>query len=245
MRLAAAATAAARHASTTNGCRGPTRAPVGPGVVPPASAGVELRDDTLGFVSCRTRLTLREAALLDAEIQLGVVLQLPTAVRVDDDVELEVLRVEAVRGAPERLLEVDVPACELASGSVPEHPDCVRLARALERERAVPLPRRADALPRMRERRGRVGDRCSLGEVGDEDVVVVLDHAYRELRPAVAAVQHLAVLDDVALRPHASPSAGRAASIPPAAATPPSPSATGPRRSRARPRRAPRRPVAR
>jgi hypothetical protein len=87
-----------------------------------------------------TGLILREAALLDANVEQLVVLPLDASVRVEDQVELEILRVVAGVGAPERFLQVEVPASELTLGAVPEHPDGVAVARPLEHQHTVTLP---------------------------------------------------------------------------------------------------------
>ena len=67
-------------------------------------------------------------------------LKRPRPVHGDPDVELEILRVVPDRGAPERLLQVDVPAGEPAVRSLPEVPDGVRLSGPLQHEHAVSLP---------------------------------------------------------------------------------------------------------
>src|SRR4051794_13490460 len=198
---------------------GPLRGPVGPGVVPPAAPGVEVGDESPCFGSRCIGLILREATLADANVEQLVVLQLEPAVGVDDEVELEILRVEAVGAAAERLLEVDVPARERALGAFPEGVDGVGLARALQHERPVTAPAGA-AGPWMLLGAGRERERRALGDVGREQLVVVAHDDYRDLEPHPAAVPHLAADDDVALRPHASRAAGRAASTPPAAASP-------------------------
>ena len=106
--------------------------------------GGELGFEPDGFRSDLTGLILREAALVDAQVEQLVVLPHCRSVHVEDDVELEILRVVAGLGAPERLLEIEVPAPELALGAVPEHPDRVLVARALQHQHAVALPRARD-----------------------------------------------------------------------------------------------------
>ncbi len=103
--------------------------PERPPGVPPVAPGCELGFEPSSFRADVTGLILREAALLDAHVEQLVVLPLDPAVRMEDQIELEVLRVVAGRGAPERLLQVEVPAPELALLAVPEHPDRVASRR--------------------------------------------------------------------------------------------------------------------
>ena len=100
----------------------------------------------------RGDLVRRPAAALDPGLQLLVVLPVPRAVRFDHDVELEILRVEADRAAPERLLDVHVPAGKLAPRALPEDPDGVHLAGLLQLQDTVPAPR-VPAAPRDAGRR--------------------------------------------------------------------------------------------
>src|SRR5262249_56909274 len=106
------------------------RAPVRPCVVPPAPTGVEVGGDPGCFTSYRTGLIFREATLSYTGVEQVVVLQHPAgAVGApwQPDVELEILRVVAVGRAPERLLEVEVPAVEVPLRPVPEEPDRIRV----------------------------------------------------------------------------------------------------------------------
>src|SRR5258706_416718 len=79
---------------------------------------------------------------------------LPVPARGDPDVELEVLCVVARGGPAEGLLDVHVPSRELAVRTLPEHPDRVHLARPLQHQHPVALPRAA-AGPRVGLRPGR------------------------------------------------------------------------------------------
>src|SRR4051812_36083201 len=128
--------------------------PERPPRVPPAAAGVELRGDALALRPDRVVLLARVAALAHALLERLDVLPLPLAARRDPDVELEILCVVAFGRTPERLLEVHVPAREVALGTVPEHPDRVRLTRPLQHQHSVTLPCLA-ARPRMNLRPGR------------------------------------------------------------------------------------------
>ena len=225
------------------------RPPGRPAVVPPALARVEQRADAAAFLARGRSLLGREAPLGDTHVEQLVVLPLPRPVDRHDDVELQVLRVVAAAVPPKRFLEVHVPTAEGALVAEPEDPDRVRLAGALQHQDAVALPALL-AVPRVpsaldRPLAGREVELRAGRDVRREQLVVVLHDAHRELAPAAAVVQHLAAEDDVALRPHASPAAGRAAPSAPAGASPPSRSATGSPRSRALPRRGSRPPRAR
>ena len=119
-------------------------------------------------------------------------------------------RVVTTPGAPEGLLQVHVPAVECALRAVPEDPDRVRVARALQHQDAVTLPAGA-TVPRMapvrcRERALRERERRALGDVGREELRRIAHDDDGELDPRPAVVQHLAAQDHLALRPHPSPS---------------------------------------
>ena len=178
-------------------------------VVPPSLAPLEHRADLASEAVYRVALLLGVAALADAILEQLLVLEAPGSVDRDPDVELEVLRVVADRGPPERLLEVQVPPCEAALRPVPEVPDRVRLARSSQREDAVAFPG-ALSRPRMRTAVGarRKGERRLLGQVRDEQLRRVLDDHDRRRAPGHAA-PHLAVDDHVASPPrHARDGSG-------------------------------------
>src|SRR5262245_39135786 len=71
------------------------RFPERPPRLPPVASGRKLGFEPSSLGADVTGLILREAALLDALIEQLVVLPLDAAVRVEDQVELEVLRVVA------------------------------------------------------------------------------------------------------------------------------------------------------
>src|SRR5205814_868465 len=117
------------------------------------TAGGELGLDSESLGPDVTQLIFRETTLANALLEQLLVLALAAAVRVDDQVELEVLRVVAVAAATERLLQVHVPARVPALGAFPEDPDRARFAGPLQHEDAVPLP----AVPRRPGMRLRAG----------------------------------------------------------------------------------------
>ena len=162
----------------------------------------------------RVALLLGVAALADAILEQLLVLEAPGAVDRDPDVELEVLRVVADRGPSERLLEVQVPACEAALRPVPEVPDRVRLARSSQREDAVAFPG-ALSRPRVRTAVGarRKGERRLLRQVRDEQLGRILDDHDRRRAPGHAA-PHLAVDDHVASPPRHAATVPRVGSVP-------------------------------
>src|SRR5581483_10072063 len=147
------------------------------------------------------RLILREAALRDTHVEQLLVLALDAAVRMEDQVELEILRVVAVGGAPERLLQVEVPAAKFAFRPVPEHPDGVCVARALQHQHAVALPR-LPSRPRMRLGAGRERERRAGRDVRCEELAGVAHDDDRNLEPGPAFVANLAAKHDVTRRPH-------------------------------------------
>jgi hypothetical protein len=112
--------------------------PERPTVVPPAQTGLELGAEAGAFGTDLRHLRGSPAPALDPRVELLVVLEAPRAVGLDNDVELEVLRVETDRRSAEGLLDVDVPGGELTAGPDPEDPDGVHLAGALKLEHAVP-----------------------------------------------------------------------------------------------------------
>src|SRR5471030_2144203 len=112
-----------RESVAERGCRpGRIGLPVGPGLVPPAVACVEFARDSRAFGTDLDHLPGREPAFLDASCEQLFVLPLPRAVERDPDVELQILRVVADARAPERLLDVHVPAGEDPSRPAPEEP---------------------------------------------------------------------------------------------------------------------------
>ena len=191
------------------------RAPRAPTTDPTSAARVELGGDPPALGPGRLDLLHRVAALVDPLVEHVCVLPLPRAVGRHPDVELEILRVVALGGAAERLLQVHVPARELALGAFPEDPDRVRLAGALQHQHAVALPAGASVPGMAAVRRRPVAlrelERRARGDIRREQLRLVADDDHRHLRPAAPVVQHLAAHDRVALRPHASPPAARAA----------------------------------
>ena len=187
------------------------RHPVGPGLVPPASASVELARDSLALGADLDDLLRREAALADPDGEQLLVLPLPRPVERDPDVELEVLRVVALprglgRCAPERLLDVDVPACEPALRTAPEQPDRVRLSGPLQHQHAVAVPVRLPVPGVPAAGRGpgagREPERRPVGDEGGEQLLVVPDHDHRHLEPCPPVVQDLAPDHDLPFGPH-------------------------------------------
>src|SRR3954471_1259609 len=179
--------------------------PLGPGVRPPAAVTFELFEDPRRLGADLLDLLAREAALFDAPFHVFVVLEPPTALAREPDVELEVLRVVAELRALEGLLEVDVPAAELALRARPEDPDGVPVARSLQHHRPMAVPAllsvpRVDPVRRRPVTR-REAHRRSLGDVGHEQLGRVLDRDHGELGPDAAVVQHLAAHEDLAGAP--------------------------------------------
>lgn len=85
---------------------------------------------TLGKNSLHARR--RESALFDPLIKELLVLYGPRAVRIDNDVQFQILRVVANRRTRKGLLKVDVPALECSLGAAPLVPDRVTFAGSVK-----------------------------------------------------------------------------------------------------------------
>ena len=111
------------------------RRPRRPRVRPPVLLGVEEGGDAVAFGPGGRDLFGRDPPLRDSLLEQVRVLPLPTAGARNPDVELEILRLVAVAGSPKGLLEVDVPAVELALAAEPENPDRIAPRRGVAASR--------------------------------------------------------------------------------------------------------------
>jgi hypothetical protein len=102
----------------------------------PAGRPGALGDHALALRSDCARLLLAEAAAGHGGREVVLVLPAPGAVRFHRDVERVVAGIPPERRRSQRILKVDVPACEYAVA--PEQPERVRVAEARDPECVIP-----------------------------------------------------------------------------------------------------------
>src|SRR5207245_11678989 len=155
--------------------------PGAPRLVPPALSRLQSRRDAGAFGADRCDLVGRKAAALDPRLQQLVVFEPPGAVGRDHDVELLVVRIDALSRPVQRLLEVHVPARERAFGALAERPHGVGVAGTVEGQRPMPVPASAALAPRVpavpRPAAGRELEPGSLGNVDRKQLGIVANDA--------------------------------------------------------------------
>ena len=164
------------------------------------SPACELGRDSSAFTSDRRDLGLGPPTQPHPFVEALLVLEVPGAVRLDDDVELVILRVDPERRAPEGRLQVHVPEGETPLRPGPEQPDGMSLARALQLEHAVAAPTLLP-VPGMEPARPvavGIGKLRSLGDEQREQVVGVLHDDRRLTEPGPAETELAA--DDLLAR---------------------------------------------